>query len=176
MGRVLDRGREREYERFDESGMSSEGSVFSMGGYRATTAELEKRYNRLWSNTNRSPIKAGSNSSVTIVASPAGSSPLPLRQANGTLPENNRVLAHAGQPVSILKRPAHRGLVEAVQSMLGNSCNAESEASRADHGPASVKKEACAIKKGVRFGNNEIRKFGATPPSRANSYSRKSGH
>ena len=69
---------EREYERFDESEMSSEGSVFSIGGYRATTAELEKRYNRLWSNTNRSPIKAGSNSSDTMVASPAGSSPLPL--------------------------------------------------------------------------------------------------
>ena len=64
--------------------------------------------------------------------------------------------------------------------MLGNSCNAESEASRADHGPVSVEKEAGVIKKGVRFGNNEIREFSATPlPSRANSmvrYSRKSGH
>ena len=33
------------------------------------------------------------------------------------------------------KRPARKGLVEAVQSMLGNSCNAESEASRTDHRP-----------------------------------------
>ena len=64
--------------------------------------------------------------------------------------------------------------------MLGNSCNAKSEASRADHGPISVKKEACVIKKGVGFRNNEIREFGATLlPSRANSmvgYSGKSGH
>jgi hypothetical protein len=162
---------EREYERIDESEMTSEGPETSMGGYRATTAELEERYNRLLSRSKRSPIKAITKSSATTVASPAESSPLWMRQSsqtNGNHTEKNNLLVHAGQPVSILKRPARKRLAEAIQGMWGSSSTAESYM---DHGPSSAWKEAHVIKKGVRFGSNEIREFGATP-SRANSISR----
>ncbi|KAL2042967.1 hypothetical protein N7G274_004025 [Stereocaulon virgatum] len=164
---------EKEYERIDESEMTSEGSKTSMGGYHATTAELEERYNRLLSKSNRPPIRPVTKSSATTVASSAESSPLSMKQSSqthGNHSEKNNLLVHAGQPLSILKRPARKRLAEAIQGMWGSS---STEGSYMGHGPSYAWKEARVIKKGVRFGSNEIRVFGATPlPSRANSISR----
>ena len=145
-----------------EYGMSfSDGSESSMNQLRKYAAELEERYNKLQQTKAIWPIKSGSRSSDTKTTSPAGESP-PITR--------NSSLVHLKHTTSILKRPSRKGLVEAVQSMLGTSSSGETEAAGATYRPNLIQKQEVGVKKGVRFGNNEIREFGATPaPSRTSS-------
>ena len=168
------------YERFDNTTIlsSSEESESRSDGSRPTVSELQEKYDELWRTKHSPPTKRNSNSSNAVVGSPTSNlPPLPKQtlREKSELTERKMTPTQTIGPVSILRWPARKVLIGAVHSITSNT---HDNAADADGGPNSGQREGRKVKKGVRFGNNEIREFGATPlPSRTNSMiSRQSGN
>lgn len=160
------------YERFDNTTIlsSSKGSDSRSDGSRPTLSELQEKYNELWRNKRSPPMEQNSNSSSAMVGSPTSNLP-PLPKQ--TLREKSELTARKMTPrqtigpVPILKWPARKGFIGAVHSIISHT---NDNAAEADEGSHPGQKQGPKVKKGVRFGDNEIREFGATPvPSRTNS-------
>ena len=160
------------YERFDNTTIlsSSRGSDSRSDGSRPTVSELQEKYDELWRTKHSPPTKRESNSSSTIIGSPTSNlPPLPKQtlREKSELTERKMTPTQAIGPVSILRWPARKGFIGAVHSRISNTT---ADAAEADGGPNSGQQQERKVKKGVRFGNNEIREFGATPlPSRTTS-------
>lgn len=168
------------YERFDNTTIlsSSKGSDSKSDGSRPTVSELQERYDELWRTKHSPPTKQESNSSNAIIGSPTSNlPPLPKQtlREKSELTERKTTPTQAVGPVSILRWPARKGFIGAAHSILSNTA---ADAEEVGEGPNPGQKQERKVKKGVRFGNNEIREFGATPlPSRTNSMiSRESGN
>ncbi len=139
---------ETDYENFDASNISSaEGSL-------SNSAESIKSNDRL-------PDRHRSAANVRFGTDAWGALPatrIPVSHARQTGEASGEV----AQPISILKRPARKGIMETVQGMLG----IEDGQSKTD----VTKPTKGGVKKTVTFGNAEIREFGRTPlPSSAGS-------
>lgn len=171
---------EREYERFDESKMSSSegyGSRFGGSGKPENISELKERYDQLIANHHGGVPRVGPGSTDTGFRSPTMDFPLSSMQTDpklGQVTDHNTGDMHpilVPQPTSILKRPARKELkfMDAVQRKLGTGNENRNT-------PTSIEMKAAVTKKSVKFGENEIREFGRTPlPSSAGSvFSRES--
>ena len=160
------------YERFDNTTIlsSSKGSDSRSDGSRLTVSELQEKYDELWRTKHSPPTKRESNSSNAVIGSPTlNLPPLPKQtlREKSELTERKLTPTQTIGPVSILRWPARKGFIGAVHSIISNTT---ADAAEAEEGPNPVQKQERKAKKGVRFGNNEIREFGATPlPSRTNS-------
>ena len=167
------------YERFDNTTIlsSSKGSESISDGSRPTMSELQEKYNELWRNKHGPPMGQNSNSSNAVVGSPTSNlPPLPKQtfREKSELTARKMILPQTSGPVSILKWPARKGFIGAVHSILSHTNDDAAE----DEGSHPGQKQGPKVKKGVRFGDNEVREFGATPvPSETNSMiSRESGN
>ena len=165
------------YERFDNTTIlsSSIGSISRSDGSRPTVSELQEKYNELWRNKHSPPMEQKTNS---VVGSPTSNlPPLPKQtfREKSELTARKMTRPQSIGPVSILKWPARKGIIGAVHGILSHT---NDDAAEADEGSHPGQKQWPKGKKGVRFGDNEIREFGATPvPSRTNSMiSRESGN
>ena len=168
------------YERFDNTTIlsSSKGSESRSDGSRPTMSELQEKYNELWRNKHSPPMGQDSNSSNALVGSPTSNlPPLPKQtfREKSELTARKMTPPQTSGPVSILKWPARKGFIGAVHSILSHT---NDDAAETDEGSYPGQKQGPKVKKGVRFGDNEVREFGATPvPSRTNSMiSRESGN
>ena len=168
------------YERFDNTTIlsSSKGSDSRSDGSRPTVSELQEKYDELWRTKHSPPTKRESNSSNAVIGSSTSNLPALPKQTlreKSELTERKMTPTQAIGPVSILRWPARKSLIGAVHSIISNT---NADAAEADERPNPSQKQGRKVKKGVRFGNNEIREFGATPlPSRTNSMiSRESGN
>ena len=169
------------YERFDNTTIlsSNKGSDSRSDGSRPNVSELQEKYNELWRNKHSPSMKRDPSSSNTEMGSPTSNlPPLPKQtfREKSELTERKLTPTQIIGPASILKRPARKGFIGAVQSIISNT---QDDAAEAGDGPNPGQEQGSKVKKGVRFGNNEIREFGATPlPSRTNSVisSRESGN
>ena len=163
---------ENMYERFDNTTIlsSSEGSDSHSDASRLTMSELQEKYDELWRTKHSPPTKRELNSPSAFIGSPTlNLPPLPKQtlREKSELTERKMTPTQTMGPVSILRRPARRGFIGAVHSKISNTT---ADAAEAGEGPNSGQKPERKVRKGVRFGNNEIREFGATPvPSRTNS-------
>ena len=160
------------YERFDNTTIlsSSMGSISRSDGSRPTVSELQEKYNELWRDKHSPPVEQKTNSSNVVVGSPTSNLPALPRQTfreKSELTERKMNRPQSTGPVSILKWPARKGFIGAVHGILGHT---NDDATEADEGSHPGRKQEPKVKKGVRFGDNEVREFGATPmPSRTNS-------
>ncbi len=168
------------YERFDNTTIlsSSKGSDSRSDRSRHNVSELQEKYNELWRNKHSLPMERDSKSSNTEVESPTSNLPplpKPTFREKSELTERKLTPTQIIGPASILKRPARTDFIGAVHSMINKT---HDDAAEAGGGPNPGQEQGPKMKKGVRFGNNEIREFGATPlPSRTNSViSRGSGN
>ena len=168
------------YERFDNTTIlsSSVGSISRSDGSRPTVSELQEKYNELWRNKHSPPMDQITNFSNAALGAPTSNlPPLPKQTFREKSELTARKLPRPQSigPVSILKRPARKGFIGAVHGILNHANN---DAAHADEGSHPGQKQGPKVKKGVRFGDNEVREFGATPlPSRTNSMiSRESGN
>ena len=159
------------YERFDNTTVlsSSKGSDSRSDGSRPTMSELQEKYDELWRTKHSPPTQRDPPTSNLP--------PLPKQtvRERSELTERKMTPTQTIGPVSILRWPARTGFIGAVHSIISNS---NADAAEADEGSNPGQKQERKVKKGVRFGENEIREFGATPlPSRTNSMlSRESGN
>ena len=168
------------YERFDNTTIlsSSKGSDFRSDGSRLTMSELQEKYDEIWRAKHSPPTQQDPRSSNAVIGSPTSNlPPLPKQtlREKSELTERQMTPTHTSGPVSILRWPARKGFIGAVHDIISNTT---ADAAEVDKGPNPGQKQERKAKKGVRFGDNEIHEFGATPlPSRTNSMlSRESGN
>ena len=156
----------KEYERFDESKESSTeiygshvGEGSSQGGFHETASLRQERLYRLRAQNHSPPPQAGNRKPSKILTAFGGSSP-PLRQSES---------GEVRELISILKRPlttpadaaaesaptATRGWFATIQTMFGREGDT--------YKPTFAEEKPPARRKGVTFGDNEVREFGRTP-------------
>ncbi|MCJ1305082.1 hypothetical protein MMC08_007896 [Hypocenomyce scalaris] len=169
----------KEYERFDESKASSTenygshvGEGSNQGGFHETASLRQERLYRLRAQNHSPPPQAGNREPSKILSAFGGSSPPPLRQSES---------GEVRELISILKRPlttpadaaaesaptAIKGWFPTIQTMFGR----EGETYK----PTFAEEKPPVRRKGVTFGDNEVREFGRTPiPSRSTSMASRS--